>query len=338
MSGVDNNATSSSKSTANRGRRRQGTLHQLDGENEQRAQAQQSGEQQEAIADGEGIVNDQSVEQARANQPRLPSPSRERRARSPSPEAANFSSGSSSDSEQDSSDSSSSDSEDERRKRPKKKAKKAKQGLLEFKRNTVITVANKGSLRQIGDYFKKVAGLMDKIDRTGKFAFRDFISEGKDHRRFLIDVLEAVRRDTPKNHAQLKSTISDIKTVKECLNNLLIEVDPSSEMPQWGYHILDWCASSSLQQCIGERQAQRVHTAVKGQKKTLKALFKKSPEEVYRSWLSRHERSKNSQNDGQRSSGNRSGFGNNRGGRGNFDYKRRGGQGGQEGPEAKKQF
>ena len=335
MSGVDNNATSSSKSTANRGRRRQGTLHQLDVENEQRAQAQQPDEQPGANVEGEAN-NDPGVEQAQANQPRLPSPPRERRARSHSPEAANFSSGSSSDSEQDS-DSSSSDSEDERQQRPKKKAKKAKKGLLDFKRNTVITVANKGSLRQIGDYFKKVAGLMDKIDRTGKFAFRDFVSEGKDHRRFLVDVLEAVRRDTPKDHVQLKSTISDIKTVKECLTNLLTEVDPSSEMPQWGYHILDWCASSSLQQCIGERQAQRVHTAVKGQKKTLKALFKKSPEEVYRSWLSRNERSKNSRYDGQTSSGNRGGFGNNRGGRGGFG-KRRGGQGGQGGSQAKKQF
>ena len=71
------------------------------------------------------------------------------------------------------------------------------------------------------------------------------------------------------------------------------DVDVSSKMPMVGAHILDWPDQEGIKTTLGQKTARRLRTSLKGQRKLYKPIFKKSPADIARTWLSAEERREN---------------------------------------------
>ena len=190
-------------------------------------------------------------------------------------------------SEVESSSSSSSDSSDQ-----EKKTKKSKNGFIGFKNNVLITVDNRCNLRKILKLFKDQGSLMDRIDKYGKTKHQENFDSVAENLRFVEELFKAVKNEVPRENRLKKKTMKDVKTLKTCLQELHRDLNPASDTPQWGYHLLDWSQSEELIAVIGKSLARRIRTALKGQRKSNKLLFSKSPQEVNLTWLGRAERAR----------------------------------------------
>ena len=171
---------------------------------------------------------------------------------------------------------------------------KSKNGFIDFKRNSLITVDNRCNLRRILKLFKDQGSLMDRIDKYGKIKHRENFDLVAENLRFVEELLKALKSEVPKDHRLKKKTVKQVKTLKQCLKELYRDLNPSSDTPQWGYHLLDWSQSDELIAVIGKSLARRVRTALKGQRKSNKTLFSKSPQEVSLTWQGRAERARSS--------------------------------------------
>ena len=181
---------------------------------------------------------------------------------------------------------------------------KRKNGFIDFKRNPLITVDNRCNLRRILKLFKDQGSLMDRIDKYGKIKHRENFDLVAENLRFVEELLKALKNEVPNDNKLKKKTVKQVKTLKHCLKELYRDLNPASDTPQWGYHLLDWSNSDELIAVIGKSLARRVRTALKGQRKSNKTLFSKSPQEVSLTWASRADRSRSSDNrGGKRSQG-----------------------------------
>ena len=175
---------------------------------------------------------------------------------------------------------------------------KRKNGFIDFKKNPLITVDNRCTLRKILKLFKDQGSLMDRIDKYGKVKHRENFDLVAENLRFIEELLKALKSEVPNENRLKKKTVRQVKTLKQCLKDLYRDLNPASDTPQWGYHLLDWSNSDELIAVIGKSLARRVRTALKGQRKSNKALFSKSPQEVSLTWASRADRSRSSDNRG----------------------------------------
>ena len=135
---------------------------------------------------------------------------------------------------------------------------------------------------------------MDRIDKYGKIKHRENFDLVAENLRFVEELVKALKSEVPREHRLKKKTVKQVKTLKHCLKELYRDLNPSSDTPQWGFHLLDWSQSDELIAVIGKSLARRVRTALKGQRKSNKTLFSKSPQEVSLTWQGRAERARSS--------------------------------------------
>ena len=163
-------------------------------------------------------------------------------------------------------------------------------GFIRMKRNPLVTVDAKGSLRKTERLLKKQSSLMDSVDKDGRDAFIKNYDEVKENYCFVKELRSSIKNEVPNNNNLKKPTLANLATVKTCIKSLATTISPNEEAPQWGYHLLDWSSSKELKKCIGKAAARKVRTAIKAQRKQHKMLFSKSPAVVAQTWKSRASR------------------------------------------------
>jgi len=195
-----------------------------------------------------------------------------------------------SESDSDSDPSSSSDSSAVESDEPRRKLKKT--GFISFKGVGLITPDSKARLRKIQRLLESVANLVPKIDQEGKEALKRFHEEVLEYRDFTRELIRSTRAEIPDRNPIKKRTVKQLKIIRDVLIELGEDVDVASEMPMMGAHILDWSDQEGLKKILGPKTARRLRTSLKGQRKIYKPIFKKSPADIARTWLSAEERRK----------------------------------------------
>ena len=261
------------KSVGRPGRRRNGTLADLDKDLEKQCREEQE-EQLEASSSSKRSAKEKSTEPKR---------------RKKNKETDTDSSNDDSSSPEASSDTSSSDTSvasDE----PRKKLRKS--GFILFKGVGIISPDSKARFRKVQRLLESVANLVPKIDNEGKEALKEMAGEVAEYRDFVKEVISSTRAEVPDKNPMKNRVVKQLKSLRDVLFELHEDLDPSSEMPMFGSHLLDWSDQEDLKKILGTKTARRLRTSLKGQRKLYKPIFKKSPAEIARTWLSADERRK----------------------------------------------
>ena len=173
---------------------------------------------------------------------------------------------------------------------PRKQARRS--GFIGFKGNALLTPDSKARLRKVQRLLESVANLVPKIDADGKDALKAFADEVREYTDFVKELIRSTRAEIPDKNPLKSKTVKQLKIIRETLIELGEDVDVTSEMPMMGSHILDWSDNSGLKKILGTKTARRLRTSLKGQKRMFKPIFKKSPADIARTWLSADERRK----------------------------------------------
>jgi hypothetical protein len=182
---------------------------------------------------------------------------------------------------------------------PKKLLKKT--GFIGFKGVGIISPDSKARLRKIQRLLEGVANIIPKIDHEGKDALRTFAAEVAEFRDFVKELISSIRSEVPDLNPMKKRVVKQLKSLRDVLVELHEDVDPNSEMPMMGNHLLDWSDVEDLKAILGTKTARRLRTSLKGQKRLFKPIFRKSPADIARTWLSQQERRKSNYSSGSAS-------------------------------------
>ena len=261
------------KSVGRPGRRRNGTLADLDKELENQCREEQEG-QLETSSSSKRPAKEKASE-----------PKRKKKSKAAENESSNEDSSDQEESSATSSSDASVDSDE-----PRKKMKKS--GFILFKGIGIISPDSKARFRKIQRLLESVANLVPKIDTEGKEALKEMASEVAEYRDFIKEVISSTRAEVPDRNPMKSKVVKQLKSLRDVLIELHEDLDPSSEMPMFGSHLLDWSDQEDLKKILGTKTARRLRTSLKGQKKLYKPIFKKSPAEIARTWLSADERRK----------------------------------------------
>ena len=272
-------STPAAKAPSKVGRKKNPTLAILDEELDRAAQAERSSEEAGPSASKRPAKVQGPIKKAKRRK-EIPIVDQEEREKSSDNDTSDSEEGS--DSEATSSDSSVQSDQ------PRKQLKKS--GFITFKNVGLISPDSKSRLRQTQKLLESVANLIPRIDREGKDALRTFAGEVAEFRDFVKELISSTKSEVPDRNPLKSRVVKNLKTLRDCLIELWEDLDPNSEMPMFGSHILDWSDQPALREILGTKTARRLRTSLKGQKKLYKPIFKKSPADIARNWLSQQER------------------------------------------------